>query len=64
MQHEKPRPVAPERHFTIAFDGACKGNPVPGGYSYFITRVRDEGWAEAVGCGAWLAGRRSDAQAG
>src|SRR5215203_2632208 len=32
MHPEDPRPVAPERHITVAFDGACKGNPGPGGY--------------------------------
>ena len=33
MHPEDPRPVAPERHITVAFDGACKGNPGPGGYA-------------------------------
>src|SRR4051812_17412059 len=32
MNTEEPRPGAPERHITIAFDGACLGNPGPGGY--------------------------------
>src|SRR5829696_8624449 len=33
---EDPRPVAPERHITVAFDGACKGNPGPGGYAAIL----------------------------
>src|SRR5215207_1994572 len=32
MNTEEPRPNAPERRITIAFDGACLGNPGPGGY--------------------------------
>ena len=36
MNTEEPRPEAPERHITIAFDGACKGNPGPGGYAVIL----------------------------
>jgi ribonuclease HI len=36
MHPEDPRPVAPERHITVAFDGACKGNPGPGGYAAIL----------------------------
>ena len=36
MYPEELRPVAPERHITVAFDGACKGNPGPGGYAAIL----------------------------
>jgi ribonuclease HI len=36
MHPEDPRPVAPERRITVAFDGACKGNPGPGGYAAIL----------------------------
>jgi ribonuclease HI len=36
MHPDDPRPVAPERHITVAFDGACKGNPGPGGYAAIL----------------------------
>jgi len=36
MHPEDPRPVASERHITVAFDGACKGNPGPGGYAAIL----------------------------
>jgi ribonuclease HI len=36
MNTEEPRPEALERHITIAFDGACKGNPGPGGYAAIL----------------------------
>src|SRR4051812_5956328 len=32
MNTDVPRPETPERRITIAFDGACLGNPGPGGY--------------------------------
>ena len=36
MYPEELRPVAPERHITVAFDGACKGNPGPGSYAAIL----------------------------
>src|SRR3954453_11917306 len=36
MHPDDPRPVVPERHITVAFDGACKGNPGPGGYAAIL----------------------------
>ncbi len=36
MHTDDPHPVAPERHITVAFDGACKGNPGPGGYAAIL----------------------------
>ena len=46
MHPENPNPVAPERRFTIAFDGACKGNPGPGGYAAILVNNRTQ--AETV----------------
>ena len=46
MQTEEPRPEAPERHITIAFDGACKGNPGPGGWAAIL--VNDQTKAEKI----------------
>jgi ribonuclease HI len=46
MHPEDPRPVAPERSITIAFDGACKGNPGPGGYAAIL--VNDHTQAETM----------------
>src|SRR4051794_25477196 len=46
MHPEDPRPVAPERSITIAFDGACKGNPGPGGYAAIL--VNDHTQAETI----------------
>src|SRR5215207_10707745 len=40
MHTEEPRPDAPERHITIAFDGACLGNPGPGGYGAILINER------------------------
>jgi len=40
MHTDEPRPEAPERHLTIAFDGACKGNPGPGGYAAILVNNR------------------------
>ena len=36
MHPDDLRPVASERHITVAFDGACKGNPGPGGYAAIL----------------------------
>ena len=36
MNTDAPRPEAPERHITIAFEGARKGNPGPGGYAAIL----------------------------
>src|SRR3954453_21542911 len=46
MHPDDPRPVAPERSITIAFDGACKGNPGPGGYAAIL--VDDHTQAETI----------------
>lgn len=40
MQTEDPHSDAPERHITIAFDGACLGNPGPGGYGAVLVNDR------------------------
>jgi len=42
MHVEEPRPAAPERHITIAFDGACKGNPGPGGYAAILVNAHTQ----------------------
>ena len=36
MQQEKPRPGNARGGITIAFDGACLGNPGPGGYGAIL----------------------------
>ena len=36
MQQEKPRLESAQRRITIAFDGACLGNPGPGGYGAIL----------------------------
>jgi ribonuclease HI len=36
MQQEKPRPDGAQRRITIAFDGACLGNPGSGGYGAIL----------------------------
>jgi ribonuclease HI len=46
MHPNDPRPVAPERSITIAFDGACKGNPGPGGYAAIL--VNNHTQAETI----------------
>jgi ribonuclease HI len=38
----EPGSAAPERHITIAFDGACKGNPGPGGYAAILVNNRTQ----------------------
>lgn len=40
IQTNESRPDAPERHITIAFDGACLGNPGPGGYGAVLVNDR------------------------
>ena len=44
MQQKKPRPDEARREITIAFDGACLGNPGPGGYGAVLIneRTKDE----------------------
>jgi ribonuclease HI len=44
MKTKKPRPDDARREITIAFDGACLGNPGPGGYGAVLIneRTKDE----------------------
>jgi len=37
---EEPCLKAPDRCITIAFDGACLGNPGPGGYGAVLVNER------------------------
>ncbi len=46
----EPTGVDEPRHITIAFDGACKGNPGPGGYGAILVNERTGAEKIVKGC--------------